>query len=108
MAQVTVRINGYAYTIGCQDGEEEHLQAMAAEVDRRIESIKTAAGPTNEARMLAMASLLLADDLYEARKSLKMAQTGPIVASMPDQKLGRRLGKLAKRAEEIAAGLEHS
>jgi cell division protein ZapA len=108
MAQVTVRINGYAYTIGCQDGEEEHLQAMAAEVDGRIESIKTAAGPTNEARMLAMASLLLADDLYEARKSLKKAQTGPIVASMPDPNLGRRLGKLAKRAEEIAAGLEHS
>ena len=108
MAQVTVRINGYAYTIGCQDGEEEHLQAMAGEVERRIESIKTAAGPTNEARMLAMASLLLADDLYEARRSLKAAQAGhPIVAQMPDVKLSRRLGKLAKRAEEIAAGLEH-
>ena len=37
MAQVTVRINGYAYTVGCQDGEEEHLQAMAGEVERRIE-----------------------------------------------------------------------
>ena len=109
MAQVTVRINGYAYTLGCQDGEEEHLQAMAAEVDRRIESIKTAAGPTNEARMLAMASLLLADDLYEMRKSLKAATAGqPMVATLPDPKLNRRLGRLAKRAEEIAAGLEHS
>ena len=38
MAQVTVRINGYAYTVGCQDGEEQHLQAMAGEVERRIES----------------------------------------------------------------------
>ncbi len=37
MAQVTVRINGYAYTVGCQDGEEEHLQAMADEVERRID-----------------------------------------------------------------------
>jgi cell division protein ZapA len=108
MAQVTVRINGYAYTVGCQDGEEEHLEAMAGEVERRIESIKSAAGPTNESRMLAMASLLLADDLYEMRKSLKTAQAGrPVVAALPDAKLGRRLGKLAKRAEEIAAGLEH-
>lgn len=108
MAQVTVRINGYAYTIGCQDGEEEHLQTMAGEVERRIESIKSAAGPTNESRMLAMASLLLADDLYEMRRSLKAAQAGqPIAAILPDQKLGRRLGKLAKRAEEIASGLEH-
>jgi cell division protein ZapA len=65
MAQVTVRINGYAYTVGCQDGEEAHLEAMAAEVERRIDSIKTAAGPSGEARMLVMASLLMADDLYE-------------------------------------------
>ena len=44
MAQVTLRINGYAYTVGCQDGEEQHLQAMASEVERRIESVKAAAG----------------------------------------------------------------
>ena len=37
MAQVTIRINGYSYSVGCQDGEEEHLQAMAGEVERRIE-----------------------------------------------------------------------
>ena len=29
MAQVTVRINGYAYVLGCQDGEEAHVEAMA-------------------------------------------------------------------------------
>ena len=34
MAQVTVRINGFAYTLACQDGEEQHLLNMAAEVDR--------------------------------------------------------------------------
>ena len=34
MAQVTLRINGYAYTVGCKDGEEQHLQAMAGEVER--------------------------------------------------------------------------
>jgi len=116
MAQVTVRINGYAYTVGCQDGEEEHLQAMAAEVERRIESIKVAAGPSGEARMLVMASLLMADDLYELKSDLRAAQSGqatghtngaPQVAPAADPKLARRLGKLAKRAEEIALDLEH-
>jgi cell division protein ZapA len=104
MAQVTVRINGYAYTVGCQDGEEEHLQAMAGEVERRIDSIKVAAGPSGEARMLVMASLLMADDLYEMGKSLRAARSGQPMAA--DPKLGRRLGKLAKRAEEIALDLE--
>ena len=111
MAQVTVRINGYAYTVGCQDGEEEHLQAMAGEVDRRIESVKAVAGPSGEARMLVMASLLMADDLFETDKALRAAQagqaTGEPSAAPADPKLGRRLGKLAKRAEEIALDLEH-
>jgi cell division protein ZapA len=116
MAQVTVRINGYAYTVGCQDGEENHLLAMAAEIDRRIESIKAVAGQSGEARMLVMASLLMADDLFEMGKALRDAQKQADAAARAaaqaagetsDPKLGRRLGRLAKRAEEIAAGLEH-
>lgn len=116
MAQVTVRINGYAYTVGCQDGEEAHLTAMAGEVERRIESIKAVAGQTGEARMLVMAALLMADDLFELEKELRTAQTeaassksasaqgGDIPAA--DPKLGRKLSRIARKAEEIAAGLE--
>ena len=104
MAQVTLRINGYAYTVGCQDGEEQHLQAMAGEVERRIESVKAAAGQSGEARMLVMASLLMADDLYEMGKALRSGQPA---ALQTEPKLGRRLGKLAQRAEDIALNLEH-
>jgi cell division protein ZapA len=116
MAQVTVRINGYAYTVGCQDGEEQHLLSMANEVERRIESIKAVAGQSGEARMLVMAALLIADDLYEMDKQLKETRKQADAAakaaaaaaqSAADPKLERRLSRLAKRAEEIAAGMEH-
>jgi len=111
MAQVTVRINGYAYTVGCQDGEEQHLQQMAEQVERRIDSIKAVAGQSGESRMLVMAALLMADDLYEMGKTLKETQAGQASgagagASPPDPTLHRRLGQLAKRAEDIAAELE--
>lgn len=116
MAQVTVRINGYPYTVGCQDGEEQHLTAMAGEVERRIDSIKAVAGQSGESRMLVMAALLMADDLYEMDKTLKQTQKQADAASKAaaqaaqtaaDPKLERRLSRLAKRAEEIASGLEH-
>jgi cell division protein ZapA len=114
MAQVTLRINGFAYTLGCQDGEEAHLQAMAAEVDQRIETVKASAGPSGEARMLVIAALLMADAVYDMRQKLDAAGSdssaqGATQGSAPaaDPKLGRRLGKLAKRAEDIAEGLEH-
>ena len=109
MAQVTVRINGYAYTVGCQDGEEQHLMQMAEQVERRIDSIKAVAGQSGEARMLVMAALLMADDLFEMSRTLKEAQAAsgvPAPEPAPDAKLNRRLGKLARRAEDIAAGLE--
>jgi len=105
MAQVTLRINGYAYTVGCKDGEEEHLHAMAGEVDRRIEGVKAVAGQSGEARMLVMASLLMADDLYEMSKA---RHEGGSAGARPlaEPKLTRKLGKLAERAEAIALDLE--
>jgi len=128
MAQVTLRINGYGYTLGCNDGEEAHLQAMAAEVDRRIDGVRASAGPSGESRMLVIAALLMADDLFEMGKKLEAAEAAVgaqgaaagdaaagdaavdgAAAKVPaaDPKLGRRLGKLAKRAEDIADRLEH-
>jgi cell division protein ZapA len=100
MAQVTLRINGYAYTIGCRDGEEQHLVAMGQEVDSRIESVKSSAGQSGEARMLVMASLLMADELHELRQKQGSVPTNG------DSRLGRRLSRMAKRAEDIAAVLE--
>ena len=105
MAQVTLRINGYAYTIGCQDGEEKHLEAMGAEVSNRIDGVRAAAGPSGEARMLVMAALMMADDIFDLRARLEAAEAAAGGAKA-DPKLGRKLNRMAKRAEEIAAGLE--
>jgi cell division protein ZapA len=105
MAQVTLRINGYAYTIGCKDGEETHLESMGAEVSRRIEGVRAAAGPSGEARMLVMAALLMADDIFDLRNRLQAAEADT-AAPKGDQKLGHKLNLMAKRAEEIAESLE--
>jgi cell division protein ZapA len=105
MAQVTLRINGYAYTLGCQDGEEKHLEAMGAEVGNRIDGVRAAAGPSGEARMLVMAALLMADDIFELRRKLEAAEAASGIPKT-DQKLGRKLNRMANRAEEIAEGLE--
>jgi cell division protein ZapA len=108
MAQVTLRINGYAYTLGCKDGEEQHLDAMGAEVSRRIDGVRAAAGPSGEARMLVMASLLMADEIFDLRRKLEAAEGSPGTQPKADPKLGRKLNRMARRAEEIAEGLEGS
>src|SRR5579875_331454 len=98
MAQVTVKINGYAYTVGCEDGQEGHLQAMAEEVDRRVDSIKALGGQSGEARLLALAALLMADELHDMNLD---AGRGMATAPQPNPALTEKLARLAERAEAI-------
>ncbi len=119
MAQVTVRINGYVYTVGCEDGQEAHLQAMVGQVERRISSIKALGGPSGEARLLVLASLLMADELHDLGKRMdaepaqgtssgaEASGEAAQAAAQADQEAAERLRRLADRAEEIASGLEH-
>ncbi len=107
MAQVTIRINGYAYTVGCEDGQEGHLAKMAAEIEQRITSIKAIGGQSGEARLLMLASLLLADELYDlknnpASSAAEVPQPAPVKA---DGERRARLRRVAARAEEIASDL---
>jgi cell division protein ZapA len=104
MAQVTIRINGYAYTVGCEDGQESHLERMAAEIEQRINSIKAIGGQSGEARLLMLASLLLADELHDLRTNI--AEAAPVAAPVKDDPERRaKLRRVAARAEEIAADL---
>lgn len=113
MAQVTVKINGFTYTVGCEDGQEVHLQAMAAQVDNRIDSIKALGGNSGEVRLLLLAGLLLADEIHDIRLEMEALRQAagrpPRAAGKPeaDAEMAKRLGKLAARAERIAATLEH-
>jgi cell division protein ZapA len=121
MAQVTVKINGYGYMVGCEDGQEPHLQAMAEQVDTRIDSIKALGGNSGESRLLVLAALLMADEIHDLRIELenlraiaaraarkdgkeRATETG----AKPEAELLRKITRLAARAEQIADGMERS
>lgn len=113
MSHITVKINGYSYTLGCEDGQEQHLIAMAEQVEGRIASIRALGGNTGEARLLVLATLLMADELHDTKIELDTlrAAAGPSpdsAAMRPARKdvEAKRLGRLALRAEQIATQAE--
>ncbi len=117
MAQVTVRINGYAYTVGCEDGQEQHLTEMAAEVEKRVASIRALGGQSGEARLLMFAALMMADELHDikiAADQSPAAQPAPVVEAPVTASVGLdedfiiRLGRVAEEAERIAEQMEHA
>jgi cell division protein ZapA len=70
MAQVTVIVNDKSYTLACDDGEEEHLTKLAAQIDNRIAELPQDAAKAGDAKLLLMAGLTLADDLMAAHERL--------------------------------------
>lgn len=66
MAQVTVNVNGRDYELGCADGEEDQLRALASALDQRMRALIGEVGQVGDNRLLMMLSLLLLDELGEA------------------------------------------
>ncbi len=117
MAQVSLKINGYAYTVGCEDGQENHLRAMAGAVEERMTRVKALGSQSGESRLLVLAALLMADELHDMAAELADAQNRPRPAapghapgqtSLPPPVEPGRLAQLAERAESIAAAMERA
>lgn len=68
MTQVNVTINGRSYRMACEDGQEEHLTGLAAELDGHIERFKETFGEVGDMRLLVMGAITLADELAAVRR----------------------------------------
>jgi len=110
VAQIEVAINGRGYQIACDDGQEAHIAELARYVDRKVAELVSSVGQVGDARLLVMASLLIADELAEAYAALDEAQTAEKgvknVADSAESRAATALSALAARIEGIAARLE--
>ena len=70
MAQVAVSIGGRVYRLACNEGEEPHLEALARQVDGKIDEIRGAFGEIGDQRLVVMSALTFADELSEAQRTI--------------------------------------
>ena len=117
MTQISLTINDRNYEVTCDDGQEEHLRRLAGHLDERVRALAGAVGPVGEGRLLVMASLVVADELFEAYKEIhafKGAAEGAAPGSAPGDASGNAPGDAgaaealeacAQRIETIAARL---
>ncbi len=74
MAQVLVEVHGKAYGVGCEDGEESHVRALAKLIDLKAREVAPDATVLGETRTMLLAALMLANDLEELRGKLAAAE----------------------------------
>ncbi|SEP59332.1 cell division protein ZapA [Faunimonas pinastri] len=74
MAQVNVSINGRAFRLACDDGQEEHVASLGARFDQAITELRGALGEIGDQRLMVMAGILMTDRLREAEARLRGAE----------------------------------
>jgi len=68
MSKVSVTINGRAFTIGCEEGQEPYLRELAGYLDGKVHSMSDQVGQIGDLRLLLMAALIVVDELKEAER----------------------------------------
>ncbi len=71
MASVNATIAGRQFRLACEDGQEEHLQMLARDIDQRIEGLRKQFGEIGDTRLTVMAALMVADEMSEAAHNMR-------------------------------------
>ena len=109
MARVDLVLNGRVYALSCEDGQESRLRELAQYVDSRLKELANASTSGNEAQLMLLTALTLADEIFDQRAELTLTKI-PHPGSIPrtpeeDAALASTLDRLTERLNAIAARL---
>lgn len=68
MAQVTVTIDGKAYRMACEEGQQDHLSALASRFDQYVGHLKGQFGEIGDLRLTVMAGIMIVDETSELER----------------------------------------
>ena len=104
MGQVNTTIAGRQFRLACEDGQEDHLQTLAKDIDQRIIDLRAKFGEIGDTRLTVMAALMVADELSEAlRKTRRLEED---VAALQDARVVA--SDRAKAASDAVVGAFNS
>ncbi|MGD9845641.1 MAG: cell division protein ZapA [Variibacter sp.] len=116
MPHVNVTIDGKPYRMACEDGQEEYLQRLAGDLDRRIADLRGRFTDITESRLLVMAALMLSDELSEKTRLLEESRSarfeagagGSDRARATQNAIAAALDAASERIERVTKDLNRS
>ena len=111
MAQVMVTIDGKAYRMACEEGQEDHLG-----FDRYVGHLKSQFGEIGDLRLTVMAGIMVMDELSEVRRRLAALESETATlregresvmeeVSKGEETIALALGELTAQIQGMAAKL---
>ena len=70
MANVNIKFNGKEYLLSCDDGQEDHLEQLSIELNKKFQNLKNTMGNIGENKLLLITSITVLDEYFETKKNI--------------------------------------
>ena len=71
MANVNIKFNGKDFLLSCEDGQEEHLEELSQNLNKKFLELKSKLGNLGENKLLLITSITLMDEYFETKKKIE-------------------------------------
>jgi len=119
MPEVSVEINGRKFRMACEDGQQEHLLALALRFNAQVEEFKGAFGEIGDNRLTVMAGIAVLDELVEAEHRIEEikgqmeqmeADSQKVMAQARalETKFAKKLAETARKIEAVSTVIDET
>ncbi len=104
MPEIEVQVNGRAYRLACEDGEEEHLLQLVEHINTHAKALAKSGTRVGDAQLLLMAGLMVGDELSEALDRIEEMESSTRQAKSESAGIAAQalIDGAARRIEELA------
>ena len=71
MANINIIFNGKEFLLSCDDGQEDHLQELAEQINEKFASLKSELGNIGENKLLLITSIKIMDEYFETKNKIE-------------------------------------
>ena len=71
MANVNIKFNGKDFLLSCEDGQEDHLGELAANLNDKFEKLKNDLGNIGENKLLLITAIKVMDEYFDTKKNVE-------------------------------------
>jgi cell division protein ZapA len=71
MANVSIKFNNKEFLLSCEDGQEEHLEELLIQINKKFNDLKNNLGNLGENKLLLITAVKIMDEYYETKKKVE-------------------------------------
>ena len=75
MANVSIKFNSKEFILSCDDGQEEHLEELLIQINKKFNDLKNDLGNLVENKLLLITAVKVMDEYFETKKKVEQKKT---------------------------------